>query len=530
MSEATATAAKPAPEGPKPMSPNMIKWISVSALGTLLLASLDQTIVGSAAWTIARDLAPRDGLGLLPWLFTVYLLASTATQPLYGKLSDIFGPKKVFLAAISLFLVGSMLCGTAGSMPELIAYRTLQGLGAGGLVGVTLVIVAMISPPKDRARRSGLGGAIIGGGSVAGPLLGGVVSEHLGWRWLFFINVPLGIAALAIMLYALRLPVGTRRREPVDILGAVLIAAGASLVLLVTDWGGTRYEWTSPVILAMGASAVLVIAFFIRWELRVTAPILPLTLFRNPVYRTVTPLQIVTGLAVMSAPVYLATYMQIARSQTPTSSALFTVPLAAGLVLFSTSGGLWISRSGRFRMVLILGNLLCTAALVLLGLLGADTPPWVIAVDLFVLGSGLGGLMQVSVLAVQNAVAPHQLGVATTSVRFLGRMGQALGTALLGVLLNASFESGLPPEVRAQIDGNVANLGSVEHLPAAVRESVVDAFVSANHVLYLTAAAVSLVAVALSFLVKENMDSAQPGWVETAPAGAPPSEGTPGRE
>ncbi|MCX5199472.1 MFS transporter [Streptomyces sp. NBC_00249] len=528
MSDATATTAKPAPEEPKPMSPHMIKWISVSALGTLLLASLDQTIVGSAAWTIARDLAPQDGLGLLPWLFTVYLLASTATQPLYGKLSDIFGPKKVFLAAISLFLVGSMLCGTAQSMPQLIVYRTVQGLGAGGLVGVTLVIVAMISPPKDRARRSGLGGAIIGGGSVAGPLLGGVVSEHMGWRWLFYINVPLGIAALAIMLYALRLPAGPRRREPVDILGAVLLAAAASIILLVTDWGGTRYAWTSPLILAMGAAGVLITAFFIWWELRVTAPILPLSLFRNPVYRTVAPLQIVTGLAVMSAPVYLATYMQIARAQTPTSSALFTVPLAAGLVLFSTSGGLWISRSGRFRRVLVLGNLLCTAALVLLGLLGAGTPPWVIAVDLFLLGSGLGGLMQVSVLAVQNSVAPHQLGVATTSVRFLGRMGQALGTALLGVLLNASFDSKLPPEVRDQLEGNVANLGSVERLPAPVRETVVDAFVSANHVLYLTAAAVSVLAVVLSFFVKENMDSAEPGWVGAAPATGSPAAG-PGR-
>lgn len=528
MTGPTASTAEPTPDGAKAMSPKMIKLISASALGVLLLASLDQTIVGSAAWTIARDLDPVGGLDMLPWLFTVYLLASTATQPLYGKLSDVFGPKKVFLFATCLFLLGSMLCGVAQDMVQLILFRTIQGLGAGGLVGVTLVIVAMISPPKDRARRSGLGGAIIGGGSVAGPLLGGVVSEHLGWRWLFYINVPLGIAAVVVMLYALHLPAGARRREPVDVVGAALIAAAASVLLLVTDWGGTKYAWTSPLILAMGAGAVLLTVVFIRWELRVPAPILPLSLFRNPVYRTVTPLQIVTGLAVMSAPVYLATYMQIARAQTPTSSAMFTVPLAIGLVVFSTSGGLWIARFGRYRMVLVIGNVLCTAALALLGLLGEHTSPWVIAVDLFLLGSGLGGLMQVSILAVQNAVEAHQLGVATTSVRFLGRMGQALGTALLGVLLNASFDSRLPREVSDQLGGNVSNLGSVHQLPESVRETVVNAFVSANHVMYLTAAAVSVVAVVLSFFVKETMHDAKPSWTEAkAPAttGGSPDKG-----
>ncbi|WP_282088933.1 MFS transporter [Streptomyces tendae] len=527
MSGPTTTTAKQTPDGPRTMSPRMIKWVSASALGTLLLASLDQTIVGSAAWTIARDLDPQQGLRLLPWLFTVYLLASTATQPLYGKLSDVFGPKRVFLFATSLFLAGSMLCGTAQTMTQLIVFRAVQGLGAGGLVGVTLVIVAMISPPKDRARRSGLGGAIIGGGSVAGPLLGGVVSEHLSWRGLFYINLPLGLAALAIMLYALHLPAGRRRREPVDILGAVLIAAAASVILLVTDWGGTKYAWSSPLILAMGLGGVLLTALFIWWERRAPAPILPLSLFRNPVYRTVTPLQIVTGLAVMSAPVYLATYMQVAQAHTPTSSSLFTVPLAVGLVLFSTSGGMWISRFGRYRMVLVLGNVLCTLALALLGTLGTHTPSWVIAVDLFLLGSGLGGLMQVSILAVQNSVEAHQLGVATTSVRFMGRMGQALGTALLGVLLNSAFNSRLPHEVRDQLGGNVSNLGSVQQLPESVRETVVDAFVSANRVMYLSAAAVSVIAVALSFLVKETMHSAEPNWAEAKPGpGAGKAEGT----
>ncbi|GHE70861.1 hypothetical protein GCM10018785_44040 [Streptomyces longispororuber] len=526
MTGPIAAKASPAPGAAKAMSPNMIKLTSASALGILLLASLDQTIVGSSAWTMARDLDPVHGLDLLPWLFTVYLLASTATQPLYGKLSDVFGPKKVFLFATGLFLVGSMLCGAAQDMRQLILFRAVQGLGAGGLVGVTLVIVAMISPPKDRARRSGLGGAIIGGGSVAGPLLGGVVSEHLGWRWLFFINLPLGIAAVAVMVYALHLPAGARRKEPVDVVGAVLIAAAASGLLLVTDWGGTKYSWTSPLILVMGAGAVLVSVAFVWWERRVPAPILPLSLFRNPVYRTVTPLQIVTGLAVMSAPVYLATYMQIARSQTPTSSAMFTVPLALGLVIFSTSGGLWIARSGRYRMVLVIGNLLCTAALALLGLLGEHTSPWVIAVDLFLLGSGLGGLMQVSILAVQNAVEAHELGVATTSVRFLGRMGQALGTALLGVLLNASFDDKLPGEVSDRLGGNVSNLGSVQELPASVRDSVVDAFVSANHVMYLTAAAVSVVAVVLSLFVKETMHDAKRSWTEAdAETSAAPSKG-----
>ncbi|GLZ36621.1 hypothetical protein Acsp05_02460 [Actinokineospora sp. NBRC 105648] len=491
----------------------------------LLLASLDQTIVGSAAWTIARDLDPVDGLDMLPWLFTVYLLASTATQPLYGKLSDVFGPKKVFVFAAGLFLVGSMLCGLAQDMVQLILFRTVQGLGAGGLVGVTLVIVAMVSPPKDRARRSGLGGAIIGGGSVAGPLLGGVVSEHLGWRWLFYINVPLGVAALLVMVYALHLPAGTRRREPVDVVGAALIAAAASLLLLLTDWGGTRYSWTSPLILGMAAAFVVLTVVFLRWEKRVAAPILPLGLFRNPVYRTVTPLQIVTGLAVMSAPVYLATFMQIARAQTPTSSAVFTVPLAVGLVLFSTSGGLWIARFGRYRIVLVIGNVLCTASLALLGVLGEHTSSWVIALDLFLLGSGLGGLMQVSILAVQNAVEGHELGVATTSVRFLGRMGQALGTALLGVLLTASFESRLPDDVAGRLGGDVSNLGGVQQLPPPVRQTVVDAFISANHVMYLTAAAVSVLAVVLSFFVKETMHDAKHNWTDAqAPQPSAPAE------
>ncbi|WP_432840342.1 MFS transporter [Dactylosporangium sp. CA-092794] len=518
MSEQSAATAPPKQR--PGMSPRA-RWVSASALATLLLASLDQNVVGSAAWPIAQDLDPQRGLQLLPWLFTVYILASTATQPLYGKLSDIYGPKAVFVFSTSLFVAGSALCGLSQNMIELIVFRAVQGIGAGGLVGVTLVIIAVISPPRTRAKRSGLGGAVIGGGTIAGPLLGGFIADHATWRWLFYINLPLGIAALIIMLIAFQMP-KQQRREPVDIGGAVLIALATSVILLITDWGGNRYSWSSPTIIGLAVVGVVTFAVFVWQERRTPAPILPFSLFRNPVYRIVSPLQFLTGLSIMSAPVYLGTYLQIGRSQTPSHSALFTVPLAAGLIVMSTFGGIWISRFGRYRMILLVGNVLCTVALFMLGVLNSSTPVWYIALDLLLLGAGLGSLIQVTTLAVQNAMPPSQLGVATISVRFSNRIGQAFGTAILGALLNTLFLAQLPAQYTNTVAHGAVDIGQIHELSAQAQHVVREAFVTASNQLYLIAAALSLVTVVLSIFVRETIQDAEAAGVgEPDPVLAP---------
>ncbi|WP_084958360.1 MFS transporter [Thermoactinospora rubra] len=394
---------------------------------TLILAVLDQNIVTTASWPIVRDLDPAHGLERLPWLVTAYALAATAVLPLYGKLCDIHGAKRVYLAAVGVFALGSALCGLAQDMTQLIAFRALQGLGGGGLMSVTMVVAAHLSPPGKRGSAGAAGGLIAGVGMVAGPLVGGLFTETLSWRWIFLINLPLSLAVLATCL-VLRLNDG-RREHRVDYAGAALLAAAGCLLVLVAEWGGRTHPWTSPLILGMIAAGLALSAAFARRQLTAAEPILPPDLLRNPVLRIALPVQLLLGFGLAGGIFYMVVYLQVAQHVTPTASSLYLLPAAIGMV---ASGALLSQR----RSSLVTGLATITLALTLFGFLRADTPAWLVLAGLGLLGLGFGQALGPVMFLVMDGVPVHQLGTATTAVRFVQILGTAVGSAIFGVLLN----------------------------------------------------------------------------------------------
>ncbi|MDR7278405.1 MFS transporter [Catenuloplanes atrovinosus] len=458
-----------------------------AALCTVLLAVLDQNIVAAASLPIVTDLDPTHGLDRLPWLVSAYALASAAALPLYGKLCDTAGTKRVFLAAVAVFLLGSVLCGAATNMAWLIAFRALQGIGGGGLMSVTMVLMAELTEPGERAGRgAGIGGLVAGVGLVAGPLAGGQLADHLGWRWIFYVNVPLGLAILAVV--ALAAPTSARHRpHRIDYLGAALAALLACAVLLITDWGGDRYAWTSGPILALAALTAALLGLFL-WRQRAAAePILPLSLFRNPTFRVAMPVQALVGFGMIGAVVYTLLYLQVARDVPAGSSGLHLIPLALGMTVSGIAGGRAATGD---RAPLLCGLTATTVAIALFGLLGTDTPYPLIWGVLALLGAGLGQVVGRLITITQQAVDARHLGVATTAIRFAQTLGGALGAALSGTILVQRFAAGSPTTDPAAIPA----------LPPADRLAALQAFVSAIDTVFLTAGVVMAASVALALL------------------------------
>jgi EmrB/QacA subfamily drug resistance transporter len=490
----------------------------------LFISSLDQTIVSTALPTIVGDLG---GLQHLSWVVTSYLLASTVAGPLYGKLGDLYGRKRVLQFALVLFLIGSALCGLAQTMPQLIAFRAVQGLGGGGLIVVAMAVVGDLVAPRDRGRYQGLFGGVFGVATVAGPLLGGFFVDNLSWRWIFYINLPLGAVALAIISGAFRPQPQTAERHHIDWLGTAVLAAGLSGVILYTSLGGTTYAWDAPGMLAAVVGGVVLLALFPFVESRASDPILPLELFRNQTFRTASAISFVVGFALFGSVTFVPLYLQVVKGRTPTQSGLLMTPMMLGLLVTGIASGLLISRYGRYRPFPIVGTAVATIALYLLGQLEVATPIWQAAMYLLILGLGLGLTMQVLVLAAQNAVDYRLLGVATSGTSLARQVGGTIGVSVFGAIftnrLGHELARRLPHGAHAPTHGSPA---AVHHLPAAIRSAYLAAYAAALHPVFLTAAAVMLGAFALSWRLRdvplrETVSSAGPRSVPEAKRVAP---------
>ena len=416
-----------------------VRLVFAGLMLVLLLAALDQTIVATALPTIVSDLG---GLNQLAWVTSAFLLAQTVVTPVYGKLGDLYGRKRVLQSAIVLFLVGSALCGQSQSMTELIAFRAIQGLGAGGLVVLIQAVIGDIVSPRERGRYQGLFGAVFGVSSVAGPLLGGVIVQGISWRWIFYVNLPIGLVALFVL--GVTLPATLPATRPViDYVGAALLAAALSAIVLVTSLGGTTWAWGSPQVILVGGLSLVLVAAFVVVERRAREPIVPLGMLRNPVVVVGGLLSLVVGFALFGSVTFLPLYFQTVDAASPTVSGLKLLPMIVGLLTMSILSGQLITRTGRYRVFPIIGTALMTIGLALLSRLDVGTSNVISSLYLLVLGLGLGSTMQVLVLAVQNAVDYSILGAATSGVTLARGIGGSLGTAIFGTVFSTQLKSHL---------------------------------------------------------------------------------------
>lgn len=501
----TAAAQASAPEArsaPPALSRRRTNLVFTTIVLGMLLAALDQTIVSTALPTIVADLG---GGGHMAWVVTAYLLAETVSTVLVGKFGDLFGRKIVFQVSAVVFVGGSVLAGASTSMLMLVVARAVQGVGGGGLMVTAMALIADVIPLRERGKYQGALGAVFGVTTVVGPTLGGLFTDHASWRWCFYVNIP--IAIVMVVMAARTIPVVRSAVRPlIDYTGIVLVALGASGLVLGLEWGGNEYAWGSPVIIGLFAGSLALLAAFVFVELRAKEPMLPMHLFRNPVFTVCSALSFIVGFAMLGAMTYLPTYLQFVDGVSATMSGVRTLPMVAGLLGTSMLSGVVVSRTGRYRVFPIVGTGVMTLGLYLMSTMGADTGVWLESLYMFVLGLGIGLAMQVLTIAVQNTVNYHELGSATSGVTFFRTLGSSFGTAVFGTLysnrLDPNLKSalaetpGVPPQAAASPQ-------ALHQLPAAQARPVIDAYADTVNYVFQWVVPVAVAGFLMAWFLKE---------------------------
>ncbi|WP_406095654.1 MDR family MFS transporter [Streptomyces sp. NBC_01013] len=479
-----------------------VRVVVLALMIAMLLAMLDNLIVGTAMPTIVGDLG---GLEHLSWVVTAYTLATAASTPIWGKLGDMYGRKGIFLTSIVIFLVGSVLSGMSQDMGQLIGFRAVQGLGAGGLMVGVMAIIGDLVPPRERGKYQGMMAGVMAIAMIGGPLVGGTITDHLGWRWSFYINLPLGAVALAMITIVLHLPRRERTKAKVDYLGAGLLTVGITAIVLVTTWGGSEYDWNSAVIMELIAIGVAALAGFLFVETKAAEPIIPLHIFRNANFTLMSVVGFMAGFVMFGAVLFLPLFQQSVQGASATNSGLLLLPMLLAMMVVSLIAGRVTTSSGRYKIFPIMGSILMVTGLFLLSRMDTDTTRFTSGIYMAVLGAGMGFLMQITMLVAQNSVELKDMGVASSSTTLFRTLGSSFGVAIMGALFTGRVNDEMAARggAGATTHGAQLDAASLAKLPVPVREAYEYAVASGTHIAFLVGGSVGLIAVVASLFVKE---------------------------
>ncbi|MFF3358580.1 MDR family MFS transporter [Streptomyces sp. NPDC002917] len=485
--------------GPRQRS---VRVVMLALMITMLLAMLDNLIVGTAMPTIVGDLG---GLEHLSWVVTAYTLATAASTPIWGKLGDMYGRKAIFLTSIVLFLIGSVLSGMAQDMGQLIGFRAIQGLGAGGLMVGVMAIIGDLVPPRERGKYQGLMAGVMAIAMIGGPLVGGTITDHLGWRWSFYINLPLGAVALAMVTAVLHLPNKERTKAKVDYLGAGLLTLGITAIVLVTTWGGSEYAWDSAVITELAAIGVVSLVGFLFVETKAAEPIIPLHIFRNRNFTLMSLVGFMSGFVMFGAVLFLPLYQQSVQGASATNSGLLLLPMLLSMMIVSLIAGRVTTSTGKYKIFPIIGSVLMVAGLFLLSQMDTDTTRFTSGVYMAVLGAGMGFLMQITMLVAQNSVELKDMGVASSATTLFRTLGSSFGVAIMGALFTGRVQDEMAARGGGAATAKSAQLdaASLAKLPDPVREAYQFAVSSGTHIAFMVGASVGVIALLAAVFVKE---------------------------